>query len=115
MAMKQGQRGTSAADTLRALIGAGGNRVLLIGGAGLSKALADRAPDWKELLVSGIAFCQEHVGTTDKWAKTRNAQMERAQFPQVAEEITKKLGGNDNGLFHNWLRQVLERSTPTNP
>jgi hypothetical protein len=83
-----------------------GRRVLVVVGAGVSRAATDDNPlaGWPGLLESGVEWCRE-VGATDDWVALRKRQIEQGELVSAAEEISRTL--REAGEYDDWLEDSV--------
>ena len=84
---------------------------LIICGAGTSVYSTDgKAPSWKTLIESGVRRVEELFPNEPGWAhyaRERLATSDTAQWVQVADEVTRKIGGAQGAEMSRWLRECF--------
>jgi len=96
---------------LRNAIGNSARKPLLVCGAGVStQATGGTAPSWAALIKSGIKRVSDLDTNAGKWVEDCNAKLENggvAEWINVADEITDRLGGSRNAEFATWLGEMV--------
>lgn len=99
-------------EQLRADLANGSVIVLL--GAGVSKATNDSAPNWVELIERGAAYARANVPANDEdwldWVRSdlNMASSRTLALISAAEKVQDGLGGPDGPEFKRWLRSEFE-------
>jgi hypothetical protein len=105
-------------DDLKSSIAGPGPKPLLICGAGVSvEASAGQAPNWKQLIASGIQHVLDQQPDEQTWAAYalyRLDQNDPAVWIEVADELTARLGGRNNAEFRFWLEKEFKLLAPAN-
>jgi hypothetical protein len=95
-------------NELKEAIASSSRKPLIVCGAGVSvNATRGAAPSWAQLLESGIDRVAEldlDDGTWAAYARSRLKKGKAANWIDVADEITERLGGSGNAEFALWLR-----------
>lgn len=95
---------------LRQLIAKG--QLIVVVGAGVSLAATGGAPTagWKGLLRDGIQRCRNWSHADEGWCARQVKTLEDGDIDEwinVAQLITRRLGGNSHGEFRRWLRESV--------
>ena len=84
---------------------------LIVCGAGVTiQATARRAPNWPDLIASGIRRVADLDSGAASWATNSLAQMATATAKSliaIADELTDRLGGAGNAEFKTWLKDTI--------
>jgi hypothetical protein len=85
---------------------------VVIAGAGVAAAASRGKPvaTWRGLLEDGIERCRELGRANDRWVVVQRENLELDDLEcwlSVAEQVTKKLGGQEDGEFKGWLRSSV--------
>ncbi len=85
-------------------------RILVVAGTGVSMACTgDRRSTWKGLLEDGLAYARQYgdKAVTLDGLEADIAGGDTDRLILAAKKITKALGGQQGGLFAEWLRQSV--------
>lgn len=98
---------------------AGPNKPIVVCGAGVAVAATEgSAPNWPQLVTSGINHAEKIDPSQRKWAEFSRERLTKddpGEWIAAADDLTKRLGGQSNAEFAAWIKQEVSSLTPTDP
>lgn len=84
--------------------------VVVLVGAGVSMGASAGAEvaSWRGLLEDGVGRCEQVVaGLPEGWGDLVRDELAMGEFFSVAEKVTERLGGREEGEYGRWLRETV--------